>query len=243
MCEHGFPQSRIIVIQQTEDYISPGGHRSARWLCKCTCGNPEFFVVKGLELRNGDTQSCGCIKVESHKKYNKFQLNLIDEYGMFGIGYCTNTNSKFYFDMGDYNRINDYCWYEVDNGAYRTMEAWDKNSGTQIKMHWLIAGKYYDHADRNPFNNRRYNLRQATSSQNSANRSMLKRNKYGFIGIYWEEKRNKWKAAIGVENKSINLGRFTNKDDAIRARLRAEKEYFGDFAPQKHLFSEYGIED
>ena len=32
-----------------------------------------------------------------------------------------------------------------------------------------------------------------------------------------------------------------NKEDAIKARLEAEAKYYGDFAPQKHLFEEYGI--
>lgn len=40
-----------------------------------------------------------------------------------------------------------------------------------------------------------------------------------------------------------DLSRFVNKEDAIRARLRAERQYFGEFAPQRHLFEEYGIED
>ena len=31
------------------------------------------------------------------------------------------------------------------------------------------------------------------------------------------------------------------REDAIIARLRAEIKYFGDFAPQKHLFKQYGI--
>ena len=34
---------------------------------------------------------------------------------------------------------------------------------------------------------------------------------------------------------------FDNKDDAIKARLIAEKKYFGDFAPQKHLYEKYNI--
>ena len=30
-------------------------------------------------------------------------------------------------------------------------------------------------------------------------------------------------------------------DDAIKARLNAEAKYFGKFAPQRHLFEQYGI--
>ena len=35
---------------------------------------------------------------------------------------------------------------------------------------------------------------------------------------------------------------FTDKDDAIRARLLAEKKYYGLFASQQYLFEQYGIE-
>ena len=46
-----------------------------------------------------------------------------------------------------------------------------------------------------------------------------------------------------INKRNINLGSYQNKKDAIRARLVAEKQYFGEFAPQRHLFKEYGIED
>ena len=241
MSEHGFPNSRLSIIRQAEDYITPQGLHYAQWWCSCSCGNSGNFIRKGADIRCGDVQSCGCLRVDTHKKYNRVVLNLEDEYGEYGIGYCSNTDNEFYFDMDDYDKIKEYCWYEVDCGEYHTMEAYEKTTQSQIKMHWLIVGKHYDHADRNPFNNRKYNLRKATVAQNSANRRILKRNTSGFIGLCWEEKRNKWKTSICVNNKRINLGRFDNKEDAIRARLRAEKEYFGEFAPQQHLFNEYDI--
>ena len=37
------------------------------------------------------------------------------------------------------------------------------------------------------------------------------------------------------------LGRFSDKEDAIKARLQAEAKYFKEFAPQRHLFKQYGI--
>lgn len=46
---------------------------------------------------------------------------------------------------------------------------------------------------------------------------------------------------IDMNHKRINIGTFNDKNDAIIARLKAEKEYFGEFAPQQHLFEEYGI--
>ena len=46
-----------------------------------------------------------------------------------------------------------------------------------------------------------------------------------------------------VNRKEILLGTYENFDDAVRARLEGEKKYFGEFAPQKHLFAQYGIEE
>ena len=37
-----------------------GGERT--WLCRCECGNE--FVVMGKSLRSGNTQSCGCLRLE-----------------------------------------------------------------------------------------------------------------------------------------------------------------------------------
>ena len=39
----------------------------ARWLCVCNCGKEK--IISSWKLRNGDTQSCGCIRV----KYSKNQ--------------------------------------------------------------------------------------------------------------------------------------------------------------------------
>jgi hypothetical protein len=44
-----------------------------------------------------------------------------------------------------------------------------------------------------------------------------------------------------VNRKQIRLGCFSDKIDAIKARLKAEKEYFGEFAPQQHLFEQYEV--
>jgi len=43
-------------------YVGNTMLRSAKWLCKCDCGNEK--IINGYSLRNGDTKSCGCLQKE-----------------------------------------------------------------------------------------------------------------------------------------------------------------------------------
>ena len=70
----------------------------------------------------------------------------------------------------------------------------------------------------------------------------LRKNNSGITGVRLDKRRNKWRASITLNQKFIWLGEYADKDDAIKARLLAEAKYFGDFAPQHHLFEQYGIE-
>ncbi|MFI2856849.1 HNH endonuclease [Paenibacillus sp. JSM ZJ436] len=52
-----------------------------------------------------------------------------------------------------------------------------------------------------------------------------KGNKSGHKGVTWVVARNKWQAYIGIKGKSINLGYFIHKEDAVNARKKAEELY------------------
>ena len=256
MSEHGVPDSRLTVIAQA----NTNKRGAACWLCRCSCDEQNEIIVNGGDLRNGHTKSCGCLKKElntqqilkvypkgvesaavKNKKYNKYVLNLEDEHGQYGLGYCSNTNSEFYFDMDDYDKIKNICWSEIDYDGFKQLKGKDIISKKTVTMHQFLGYKYHDHIDRNELNNRKCNLRPATQAENVINRSISKRNSSGIIGVRWINQRHKWKASIGVNKKEIHLGLFVDKDDAIVARLKAEQEYFKEFAPQIHLFEKYGI--
>ena len=229
---------RLMVIKQVEDYISPSGKHRAQWLCECDCDEHNKVIVTSTNLTAGNVKSCGCLL----RKKNEYKLNLIDEHGLYGIGYCNNTNSEFYFDMDDYDQIKNICWTECTRHGMQCLVGKDLKRRKLITMHIFLGFKHYDHADRNELNNRKFNLRPATSTEQSRNKNKRKDNTSGFIGVSWHEQQGKWRARIHVDKKEINLGSFTNKHDAITTRLEAELKYFGlDFAPQRHLFKEYNI--
>ena len=98
-----------------------------------------------------------------------------------------------------------------------------------------------DHINRNPLDNRKENLRVVTHIQNMQNVGIKKNNSSGVIGVRKRDENDTWRAYIKYNKKTINLGTFQTKEDAVIARLNAENKYLKEFAPQKHLFEQYGI--
>lgn len=248
MSEHGVPNSRLTVIERDKDYINPNTKKhTPQWKCICSCGNPNFIISTGQHLRDGHTMSCGCLRKEKVKNIgeNNNKTNPVNILEDYCVGLTLNTNAKFYFDKEDKDiLINNYCWFEhVRPNGYRSLEAWDKTEKRCVSMWYVLTGyELCDHKDRNPFNNRRNNLRPASSSENAQNHSKRRNNTSGFTGVYWDKKSNKWVVSININKKIHWIGRYIDKNDAIVARLKAEAKYYGEFAPQRHLFEEYGIQ-
>lgn len=215
---------KLHVICQAEDYISPSGSHYAQYECACACGNN--VIVAASKLKNGHTQSCGCLNVESHIKHNTYNLC-----GEYGIGY-TSDNREFYFDIEDYEKIYPYTWY-FDADGYVVSDTYGKHT----KMHRLITNAKYnfdvDHIGMNEsrYDNRKINLRMCSRAENSRNKTYMSNNTSGCIGVCWHKASKKWMARITINEENIYLGLFDNKEDAINARITAEKEYFEKFAP------------
>lgn len=233
---------RLKVLKQTEDYVSPNGRHSAKWLCECQCENKTRLEVVGYNLKNNNTMSCGCLNKEKIRerfhKTNVYELNQ-----QLGIVYATNTNRKFYFSTVDYELIKDFCWCENKNGY---LIGYDHVKKKNIFLHRLIMGAresdVVDHIDHDTTNNVRENLRICSQHNNSKNAKKSKRNTTNPIGVYYRKDKNVWIAYIQsdkYQTKYVYYG--DSREDAIKERLKAEILYYGDFAPQKDLFEEYGI--
>lgn len=243
---------RLTVVKQVDDYIDKKGNHYARWLCGCSCSENKQILVRGSHLTSNKTTSCGCIRKEKlqevgyiqgrlNKKYNHYEIRS-DEYGDYYVGWTSNTNREFYFDIEDYDKVKGYCWLEhiVVNRTSTLISTDNKNNKT-IYMHILLGYRGYDHIDRNELNNRTINLRKATVQENAMNRSLSIRNTSGVTGVAWSKAHQKWHAYLQY-NKELKLDEFfVNKIDAIKARLWAEYRYFKEFAPQQHLYEKYGI--
>lgn len=86
-----------------------------------------------------------------------------------------------------------------------------------------------DHINRKKHDNRKSNLRECTHQQNTINVGKKKNNTSGVVGVSYRKDIDKWRAEINVNRKYIYLGIFSNFNDAVNARKRAEKYYFREF--------------
>lgn len=126
-------------------------------------------------------------------------------------------------DLDDVDRVMKYKWHLSDQGYVA-----GGKSPFRLSRVILTApvGYEVDHVNHNKLDNRKTNLRICTHSQNCMNMPPI----HDIKGIYWERDSKRWVAQIGINNKDIKLGRFKDKEEAIRARKQAETELFGEFA-------------
>ena len=82
-----------------------------------------------------------------------------------------------------------------------------------------------DHINGDATDNRIENLRDVSNIENNQNRSLSSSNKSGTTGVYWYSRRRRWLAQITIGYKSVYIGLFKHKEDAIAARKAAEIKY------------------
>ena len=51
---------RLTVLEEVDPIIELSGRVRSAWKCKCDCGN--IIIAKTINLRAGDTKSCGCLR-------------------------------------------------------------------------------------------------------------------------------------------------------------------------------------
>lgn len=87
-----------------------------------------------------------------------------------------------------------------------------------------------DHINGDVLDNRRSNLRVRTPSENNMNKVIQSNNISGIAGVSWHKRDNIWHATISKDGKQKHLGNFYYFRNAVRARVKAEDNYFGEHA-------------
>lgn len=89
---------------------------------------------------------------------------------------------------------------------------------------------FIDHINHIRDDNRWVNLRDATDSQNGANRPKFKNNTSGYKGVCWHKRDKKWCAKIQYMKKSIHIGYYTTPQEASEAYKKKAIELYREFS-------------
>ena len=95
---------------------------------------------------------------------------------------------------------------------------------------FLLETGRADHRDGDGLNNLRTNIRACTQSQNCQNRRRAANNTSGLKGVCRNGKNWIARIVIGVGQNKLNLGTYSDKNEAGRQYDRAAIAHFGEFA-------------
>jgi hypothetical protein len=214
---------------------------------KCTCPyakgdkiNKLTFI--GYSYMVGKHSYCS-VRCDCGKVFN----TRVDNFQKMvkGCGECPNTHWKddlyVYIDVSTNTYKDAVCKVDLcDYDKVCSIRWWAYGKkGGNIYVQGIIEGKQEsihrfinktpenlvtDHINGDGLDNTRLNLRTVTSLGNSKNRRISSNNTSGHMGVKLN-KNNTYYAYIMVDNKQINLGTYSNFEDAVTARKEAEILY------------------
>jgi hypothetical protein len=157
--------------------------------------------------------------------------------------------AEFVRSILDYDQNTGVFSWKVSGGRRGLIAGYRKASGyiviginkRQYRAHrlaWLSANGEWplgeiDHKNGVFDDNRLCNLRDASKSQNQANKTKYKNNTSGVKGVFYDKVNKNWVAQINVNRNRVNLGRHTSIESAATAYAAAARKYFGEFARAK----------
>lgn len=138
--ETGHRYGKLVVLEKD---ITPEGKEGLYWKCQCDCGN--IITVKGDYLRNGDTQSCGCIISKQEMNITKLltskNIQFQRQYSFPDL--LSKKNSKLYFDFAIFNNNQLLYLIEYDGEQhFNEKHAWNSESYTRNKNNDIIKNQY-----------------------------------------------------------------------------------------------------
>jgi hypothetical protein len=94
-----------------------------------------------------------------------------------------------------------------------------------LYVHGELPKHEIDHINHNKEDNSIANLRDVPHAENQRNKPRHSDNSSGYTGVQWNKVIRKWVATVCSEGKSIHLGCFDIKEDAVAARSSANVKY------------------
>lgn len=216
--------------------IEPTGEKHRKdyvWRCKCQCGKEVTYPA--TRLLTGNTISCGCVRTENLKVYNKYIEGTSLRQSMEERVYSTRSHSGYTGVTAKRGKWQAYICYKGQNislGSYTRLEDAVKaraRGKELVQMDAMGLLDFYEelHKD-DPAQPRRADIKiqhkeEKTEDQPvSLMRAKRSNNTSGYPGVH--RKRSKWAARITHQKQTYHLGVFETYEEAVAARQRAEAQ-------------------
>lgn len=184
-----------------------------------------------------------------HKNYKTNEYIDKGEYYEITVN---SSETKFKIDKDDYNFAKLHNWWSfkrvVNDNVFEylvTKVRTEKNERIHKKYHIMLMEnkiKQYksendydkqiivDHINGDTTDDRKDNLRVRTQSENNMNKVIQCNNTSGIVGVFWHSRDKIWNPRVSINGKQINLGSYYYLRNAVKSRMKAERQYFGEHA-------------
>lgn len=176
------------------------------YYCKCECGTEKW--IRADIVLSGKQKSCGCYNIAIHSKNllgMKFGiLTVIEKIGKDKTGQLV---WKCKCECGNITHLTSNSL--INKG---TMSCGCLRQKVDVKLGQEAFKEKY--------------LVEGTNLAVISRNKPISTNKSGVTGVRWDKTRKKWIATIEFQGKARFLGRYNDKENAIKARKKAEEELF-----------------
>lgn len=189
---------KLTVLSQTDKRMDGG---SIVWLCKCDCGRTA--EVSARRLVRGKVRSCGCLSNPPGKDYIGKRFGRLTVIGYEGRERRHNEKSRATINLWkcrcDCGREVTVPQSELQRGESQSCGCLQKERAREALL--LIEDTSVSILERN--------------------KKVRKNNKSGYTGVF-QMRDGRWAAYINFRKKRYWLGRYTELEDAIKARRQGE---------------------
>ncbi|NQN32847.1 AP2 domain-containing protein [Streptococcus suis] len=168
------------------------------WHCMCECGQITF--VKGANLKNGDTRSCGCLNREARSKRRTKDLSGYENENFIVLKKGGSRNS----------RVDWLCRCKHCNGT------------TELNSNEIEATKSCGCLKKGA--SKEY-MASILDTESLKSTKPTAKSTTGVRGVYYRKSKNTYQAFINVDKKPVYLGSSKDFEKAVALRKDAEKKY------------------
>lgn len=170
--------------------------------CKCLLCGGTAYATKA-NLKRGEIKNCGCTRHNPKKNLTGKKFGKLTV-----IKAIVEDDTLKYICKCDCGNTTKVKPNDLRNGNTKSCGCLHKGENAVIKKNYVDG----------------------TAPCKLKNPEKLRNtNTSGVTGVYWDKSRSLWSAEIMFKKKKYHLGRYADKEIAIKARKKAEEEIFGNF--------------